>query len=79
MDVNVIEALVVIEAVPESVPVFDELASAVNEDVGVRDVDDDKLSVELGVPEEVGVPKAVSLDVTDNEPVSVGVLLNEIS
>ena len=52
-----------------SEPVFEELAPAVRDDVGVLDVERDKLCVEVGVIEDVEVPLPVAL--------AVSVLLSE--
>jgi hypothetical protein len=67
------ERVIVVEPVPESEPVFDELAPAVTDAVGVREMDRERLVVELGVVDEVpvselveelvGVPVLVSLEV----------------
>ena len=71
--VGVDERVIVVEPVPESEPVFDELAPAVTDAVGVREMDRERLVVELGVVDEVpvselveelvGVPVLVSLEV----------------
>ena len=61
--------LTVTDPVVESEPVFEELAPADKDDVGVLDVERDKLCVEVGVIEEVEVPLPVAL--------AVGVLLSE--
>ena len=58
----------VVEPVPESDPVFEELAPIVIEAVGDRDTDLERLNVGLGVAEGVAVPELVG------EPVDVALL-----
>ncbi len=69
--------------VPESLPVLDELAPAVSEAVGVFDKERERLSVLVGVrddvcvPEEVGEPEgeplSLCVDVVDGAPLWLGV------
>ena len=54
---------VVVEGVPESEPVAEGDAPSVTEAVGVRDCDRERLDVDEGVPDDVGVLLAVSLPV----------------
>jgi hypothetical protein len=49
------DSVIVVEPVPESEPVFDELAPVVTDAVGVRDTDRERLIVELGVIDDVAV------------------------
>ena len=68
------EKVIVVEPVPETEPVFEELAPVVNDAVGEREMDRDWLIVELGVIEDVpvvvpvgelvGVPLLVALGET---------------
>jgi hypothetical protein len=53
--------VIVVELVPVSEPVFDELAPTVTEAVGVRDTDRERLVVELGVIDDVPVPDSVEV------------------
>jgi hypothetical protein len=72
--VGVEEKVIVVEPVPETEPVFEELAPVVNDAVGVREMDRERLIVELGVIEDVpvvvpvgelvGVPLLVALGET---------------
>ena len=61
--VAVMLALSVVEPVPESEPVFEELAPDVTLAVGVTENDTDRLIVGLGVDDEDGVPVGVTLGV----------------
>ncbi len=80
--VEVDDKVVVVELVPESEPVFDELAPTVMDAVGVRDTDRERLVVELGVidgvfvSELVGVPVVVALPDTLADVLGVSEILD---
>jgi hypothetical protein len=79
--VGVDEKVIVVEPVPEKEPVFEELAPAVNDAVGVRETDRERLVVELGVVEDdpvfvpVGVHVDVPLLVSDGETLELSEIL----
>jgi hypothetical protein len=81
--VGVDERVVVVELVPESEPVFDELAPAVKDAVGVREWERERLVVELGViddvPESELVGELVDVSLGVGGGVEVGVPLREPS
>jgi hypothetical protein len=62
----------VVEPVPESVPVLDELAPVVTDAVGERDTDRERLVVELGVIDVVAVFELVGVLVGVPLPVALG-------
>ena len=61
--VGVDVSVIVVEPVPVSLPVLDELAPFVTDAVGVRDTDRERLDVELGVIDDVPVPDSVEVTV----------------
>ena len=70
--VGVDDSVIVVEPVPESVPVFDELAPVVTDAVGERDTDRERLVVELGVIDDVAVFELVGVLVGVPLPVALG-------
>ncbi len=74
--VGVDDRVDVVEAVPESEAVFDELAPSVTDAVGVRDKDRERLNVELDVEDGVSVPELVGVLVGVPLPVMLAVRLD---
>ena len=70
--VGVDDRVIVVEPVPESEPVLDELAPAVTEAVGEEDADRERLTVELGVIDDVAVLELVGVLVGVPLPVALG-------
>jgi hypothetical protein len=66
------DRVIVVEPVPESEPVFDELAPVVTDAVGERDTDRERLIVELGVIDDVAVLELVGVLVGVPLPVALG-------
>jgi hypothetical protein len=70
--VGVDVSVIVVEPVPLSEPVLDELAPAVTDAVGERDTDRERLVVELGVIDDVAVFELVGVLVGVPLPVALG-------
>ena len=70
--VGVDDRVIVVELVPESEPVLDELAPAVTDAVGEEDADRERLGVELGVIDDVAVFELVGVLVGVPLPVALG-------